>query len=75
MLKIPFANFAFKRQEIAAYTSLIAMAEIVGDTAATAPLKQSLSEEQAMADSIKSQIVPTTQRFMERTRAGKQAGY
>jgi ferritin-like metal-binding protein YciE len=74
ILKNTFANFAFEHQEIAGYTSLIAMAQIVGDTAAVAPLKQSLSEEEAMADWIGSQIIPTTQRFMELTRAGEQAG-
>lgn len=75
VLKNTFANFAFEHQEIAAYKSLVAMAEIVGDTAAIAPLQQSLSEEQAMADWIEGQIVPTTRRFMERTRAGERAAY
>ena len=74
VLKNTFANFAFEHQEIAAYTSLIAMAEAVGDTASIAPLTQSLKEEQAMADWIKGQIVPTTRRFMDLTRAGSTAG-
>jgi ferritin-like metal-binding protein YciE len=74
ILKNTFANFAFEHQEIAAYTSLIAMAERIGDTAAIAPLRQSLGEEQAMADFIGSQIVPTTQRFMQLTQAGATAG-
>ncbi len=73
VLKNTFANFAFEHQEIAAYTSLIAMAEKVGDTASLAPLRQSLNEEQAMADWIGSHIVPTTQRFMELTQAGAKA--
>ncbi len=73
VLKNTFANFAFEHQEIAAYTSLITMAEKVGDTASVAPLRQSLNEEQAMADWIGSQIVPTTQRFMELTQAGAKA--
>jgi ferritin-like metal-binding protein YciE len=74
VLKNTFANFAFEHQEIAAYTSLIAMAEAVGDSASVAPLKQSLGEEQAMADWIGGQIVPTTTRFLELTRAGAKAG-
>jgi ferritin-like metal-binding protein YciE len=74
VLKNTFANFAFEHQEIAAYTSLIAMAEAVGDTAAVAPLKQSLGEEQAMADWIEQHIVPTTHRYLELTRAGATAG-
>jgi ferritin-like metal-binding protein YciE len=74
VLKNNFANFAFEHQEIAAYTSLIAMAEIVGDQASISLLQASLAEEQAMADFIRSQIVPTTERFPELTRAGTTAG-
>ena len=73
ILKNTFANYAFEHQEIAAYTSLIAMAEMVGDTASLSPLKQSLAEEQAMADWIGNQIVPTTQRFMALTKTGEKA--
>ncbi len=74
ILKNTFANYAFEHQEIAAYTSLIAMAEQIGDTASMPSLKQSLAEEQAMADFIRGQIVPTTTRYMELTRAGMVAG-
>jgi ferritin-like metal-binding protein YciE/ActR/RegA family two-component response regulator len=74
VLKNTFANFAFEHEEIAAYTSLIAMAETVGDQQSLPLLKQSLGEEQSMADFIKGQIVPTTKRFLELTRAGKKAG-
>lgn len=71
ILKNTFANFAFEHEEIAAYTSLIAMAETVGDQQSIPLLKQSLGEEQAMAAWIKGQIVPTTMRFLELTREGK----
>ena len=74
VLKNTFASYAFEHQEIAAYTSLIAMAEALGDAAAVGPLKQSLAEEQAMAQWIGERIGPTTQRFMELTRAGQTAG-
>ncbi len=74
VLKNTFANFAFEHQEIAAYTSLIAMAEEVGDAASVALLRQSLAEEQAMADWIEGQIVPTTRRFIQLSRAGQRAG-
>ncbi len=74
ILKNTFANFAFEHQEIAAYTSLIAMAEAMGDTGSVSALKQSLAEEQAMADFIERQIVPTTQRFLQLTRQGAKAG-
>lgn len=74
VLKNTFANFAFEHQEIASYTSLIAMAEAVGDAAAIGPLRISLSEEQSMADFIGSQIVPTTQRYLQLSEAGAKAG-
>jgi ferritin-like metal-binding protein YciE len=74
VLKNTFANFAFEHQEIAAYTSLIAMAEAAGDLSAVPALRQSLSEEQAMADWIKEHIVPTTQRFLDLLRSGERAG-
>ena len=74
ILKNTFANFAFEHQEIAGYTSLLAMADVMGDTEAVAPLRQSLSEEVAMSKFIEENIVPTTQRFMELTAQGKKAG-
>ena len=74
ILKNTFANFAFEHQEMAAYTSLIAMAMRLGDTASVAPLQQSLAEEEAMGKFIADQIVPTTYRFMDLTAAGQKAG-
>lgn len=65
ILKNTFANFAFEHQEIASYTSLIAMAEAQGDAAAIPLLRESLKEEQSMADFIESQIVPTTVRYLQ----------
>ncbi len=74
VLKNTFANFAFEHQEIAAYTSLIAMARKLGDAASIPMLQQSLGEEERMADWIKSQIVPTTERFMHLSQTGQRAG-
>jgi ferritin-like metal-binding protein YciE len=74
VLKNTFANFAFEHQEIAAYTSLITMAEAVGDSAAIPLLKQSLTEEQAMADWIEARIESTTERYLLLLRDGKRAG-
>ncbi len=74
ILKNTFANFAFEHQEIAAYTSLIAMAEQIGDAQSVPVFKQSLAEEQAMADFIEQAIVPTTQKYMSLTQAGQTAG-
>ena len=74
VLKNTFANFAFEHQEIAGYTSLITMAERLGDVASVPLLRQSLSEEQRMADWIGAHLVSTTQRFMELTASGRKAG-
>jgi ferritin-like metal-binding protein YciE len=74
VLKNTFANFAFEHQEIAAYTSLLAMAEAVGDTSSVPALRQSLSEEQAMADWIRDHIVPTTRRYLDLLHEGARAG-
>jgi ferritin-like metal-binding protein YciE len=74
VLKNTFANFAFEHQEIAAYTSLIAMAKRLGDAASIGPLEVSLREEQAMADWIRDHIVSTTERFMDLAEAGQKAG-
>jgi ferritin-like metal-binding protein YciE len=74
VLKNTFANFAFEHQEIAAYTSLLAMAEAVGDSSAVPALRQSLSEEQAMADWIEQRIVSTTRRYLELLGQGTRAG-
>ena len=74
VLKNTFANFAFEHQEIAAYTSLIAMAQSLGDSAAIPLLKQSLAEEERMAEWIRGQIAPTTERFMQLSRMGQKAG-
>jgi ferritin-like metal-binding protein YciE len=74
VLKNTFVNFAFEHQEIAAYTSLLAMAEAVGDTSAVPVLRQSLSEEQAMADWIEEHIVPTTRRYLDLLVQGERAG-
>ncbi len=73
ILKNTFANYAFEHYEIAAYTSLIAMAEAVGDTASVSPLQQSLAEEKAMGEFIQAQLIPTTERYLALTRGGTKA--
>ncbi len=49
ILKNSFANFAFENYEIAAYRSLITLAEALGQNGAAAILGQNLAEEEAMA--------------------------
>ena len=74
VVKNTFANFAFEHYEIAAYKSLLTLADIASNSAGQSLLQTSLQEEQAMADWIEQQIGPTTLRYVDRTAAGVTAG-
>ena len=74
VLKNTFANVAFEHFEIAAYRSLLVMAELAGDTSGPALLKQSLSEEERMAQWISDNIDSTTRRYAQLEAAGEKAG-
>jgi ferritin-like metal-binding protein YciE len=74
VVKNTFANFAFEHYEIAAYKSLLVLADTTGHAPAKAALETSLKEEQAMADWIEQHIAPTTLRYVERSAAGQTAG-
>lgn len=74
VLKNTMANFAFEHFEMAAYKSLLALTDAVGQSRAQAALKQSLGEEVAMAEWIDQHIGPTTLRYLELSRAGAKAG-
>ena len=63
VIKNTLANFAFEHFEIAAYKSLIALAESLGDANGVRLLKESLQEEEAMAGWIDENIAPTTLKF------------
>jgi ferritin-like metal-binding protein YciE len=63
VIKNTLANFAFEHFEIAAYKSLIALAESIGDTNGVQLLTISLQEEEAMAEWIDESIAPTTLKF------------
>ncbi|MGU3495132.1 ferritin-like domain-containing protein [Xanthobacteraceae bacterium A53D] len=73
VLKNAFADQAFENYEIAAYRSLIAIAEDGGFTDAITYLQQSLSEEEAMADWIAQHIPDVTRRYLALEVAGLQA--
>ena len=75
ILKNSFANHAFENFEIAAYTSLLTMAEIGKFSQATAPLKQSLGEEQRMAQLVLDSIPMITRKYAELRSAGETAGH
>jgi ferritin-like metal-binding protein YciE len=73
VIKNTFANYAFEHYEIAAYKSLLVLAERLGPSGRSL-LETSLKEEQAMAHWIEQHIAPTTLRYVDRTAAGQTAG-
>lgn len=75
VVKNSLANFAFENFELAAYSTLITLAEAGGFTEAQAALKQNLAEEEAMADWIKTHLPKVTMRFVELREAGEQASH
>jgi ferritin-like metal-binding protein YciE len=75
ILKNSLANFAFENYEIAAYTSLGALAEGGGFAQAKSALAQSLSEERAMAQWMESNLPDVTLRFVRLREAGQQASH
>jgi ferritin-like metal-binding protein YciE len=73
ILKNTFANFAFENFEIAAYKSLICVAEAAGHTEFLKPLEETLGEEIAMAGWLEENVEPVTLRFIELSEAGSTA--
>ena len=74
VLKNALANHAYEHYEIGAYRSLIVLAEMVGDAAALPRLRESLAEEERMAQWAGEQIEPVTRQFAGREAAGVKAG-
>ncbi|HWL83158.1 MAG TPA: ferritin-like domain-containing protein [Roseomonas sp.] len=74
VVKNTFANFAFEHFEIAAYKSLLVLAETVSHQDGLSLLRQSLQEEEAMARWIDEHIRPTTLAYVERSASGQTAG-
>lgn len=73
ILKNSMANFAFEHFEIAAYKSLITIAELGGFEALVAPLQVNLDQEVAMAASLEENLRPTTIKFASLKEAGQTA--
>jgi ferritin-like metal-binding protein YciE len=73
ILKNTFANLAFENYEIAAYRSLIAMAEALGANASLSLLRQSLDEERAMAQWIDDNVASITMQFLALREGGGKA--
>ena len=64
ILKNSFGNYAFEHYEIAAYKSLLVMAEQLGMESARSLLQQSLREEQNMAKWIDDHLRDVTIQYM-----------
>lgn len=73
ILKNSMANFAFENFEIAAYKSLIALAQASGHQDAVADLELNLQEELAMAEWLDQNIGPVTLKFASLKEAGETA--
>ena len=73
ILKNTFANHAFENFEIAAYTSLLVIADAAGQGSHRTAFEQSLKEEQGMARKVAELIQPTTLRYLELSAAGEKA--
>ncbi len=66
IVKNSFANFAFEHYEIAAYKSLLALAQELGHQDAVALLQETLDEEIAMSEWLDKAIEPVTLRYAAR---------
>lgn len=75
IIKNSFANHAFENFEVASYTGLITLAEDGGFASAIAGLRQSLGEEQAMAQFVLDGIPDITRKFVARRAAGETASH
>jgi ferritin-like metal-binding protein YciE len=74
VMKNMFANHAFENFEIAAYESLLTMAHEAGHTDIE-PFKQSLAEEERMAQEVRAMIPPVTLKYMQLTASGQKASH
>ena len=63
ILKNSFANYAFEHYEIAAYTSLLSLAEAIGHEAGKRAIEQTLAEERAMAKAIETGLPSLTTKY------------
>ncbi len=73
ILKNSFANFAFENFEIAAYKSLLAVADAGSFGAAKTALQSNLAEEQAMAKWLDENLAAVTRKFLLLREGGETA--
>jgi ferritin-like metal-binding protein YciE len=72
-LKNLYAGYAYQHEQIAAYRSLIAIAEAAGETAHVADFRKTIEEEEQAARAAESIIEPVTRRYVELTTRGDKA--
>jgi ferritin-like metal-binding protein YciE len=72
-LKNLYAGYAYQYEQIAAYRSLIAIAEAAGETAHASAFRQSIQEEELAAQQAADLIEPVTRRYVELTTSGDKA--
>lgn len=72
-LKNLYAGYAYQFEQIAAYRSLIAIAEAAGETAHVSAFRQSIQEEERAAQQSAELIEPVTRKYVELTTRGEQA--
>src|SRR3954471_18738102 len=73
ILKNTFANNAFENFEVAAYKSLLTMAEAAGQSRFVPALRQNLEEDQRMAQWIADNVETITRKYLEREARGEKA--
>jgi ferritin-like metal-binding protein YciE len=73
ILKNSFASYSFEHYEIAAYESLLELAELAEGHDMVPLLQQSLAEEQGMANWLGQNVRPMTRQYISRRQVGDQA--
>ena len=73
ILKNLYTDHALENYEVAAYRSLIVIAQAASDSQNIPTFQQSLREEENAARLIGEQIEPVTRRYLELERSGRQA--
>ena len=73
IMKNSLANYAFEHFEIAAYRSLITLAELAGDTHGKEVLQTSLAEEERMANWCADNLDATTRKYAALRAEGEKA--
>ena len=73
ILKNSFASYSFEHYEIAAYESLLELAEMAGAREITPLLEETLHEERAMADWLGNSVRQVTRQYIRRRERRDQA--